>query len=124
MSLDFLRETARTLLLRFGTTVTLQRTLKGAYTPTTGVSASDTVTTYDVPATPLQGVRFTQVTGTLIQQGDMTVSLAAAALAEAAIEPNPDTDTLLVNGKTWKIIAVQPTYAQSQVALYECLVRA
>jgi hypothetical protein len=121
MSLDFLRNTANALLATFGKPVTLRRTIKGAYNPLTGVESSPTVTSYPVNTVPPQGVRFSQVNGTLVQSGDMVLMLSAEQLP---LIPSPETDEMVVDGQYWTVVAVNPVYAQTVVALYEVLIRA
>jgi hypothetical protein len=125
MGLDSLRYTVQSLIVALGKPMTLQRTIKGAYTPQTGTSGADTVTTYAVMGTPPAAAKLTQQPGSLIQAGDMLVSLSAAALEALPLgsDPNTETDVLIIDGNTWKIIAVSLVYIQSQIGLYELVLR-
>ena len=101
------------LIEKYGTSMILRRTVKGAYDPNTGTMAADTVTDH-----PCKGLfqDFTQqaskffygsgvLTDTLVKKDDELVLLSAKGLS---IAPESVTDTLVVGSITYQIVKAKP----------------
>lgn len=110
--------TADRLIARFGATATLRRS------ETTGGNAWDpgsgtTVTTdYSVTAVVLEYAN-RDIDGSLVQQGDKRVYVSAKGLpAIPAV-----TDTLVIDGTTYRIIGVKPLRPAAVTVLYDVQAR-
>ncbi len=126
MSLDVLRTTAQTLIVKFGKVMTLQHTVEGAYDPLTGVAGADTITSYVVHGTPPQAASFTQQPGSLIQAGDLMTTLPAVELETHGVDLGRETEaafSLVVDGVPWRLVEKRPLYLQSQIGMWEVVLR-
>lgn len=120
MSFDYSKSqaTALRLITKFGTTATIIR----AGTPT-GPDYNPT------PGTPVEYActvvydqwRADQIDGTLIQQGDLKILVAASGLA---IDPTPADTFKDGDGKEYAIINVMPLKPGGVVVMHEMNVRA
>lgn len=100
---------AQHLLKKYGRSMILKRTVSGAYDPTTGGTAADTVTTYDcfgliqyitrTSANQFYGT--TTLKETLIQKDDEMCFIAAKGLA---IVPKHPIDRLVVDSLEYNVM--------------------
>lgn len=88
-----------------GTTQVLRR-VGGTYNPTDGTTTSPTSTDYAIkligpPIQPTQN----KFPGTEIKQGDAAFLIQASGLT---VTPDTASDSLVIDGVTWKIVEVKP----------------
>ena len=113
------RATAYRLTQSFGKDVTLRRIAKTTYDPSTGAGGEDaTPVDYIVKVTPPSDYMLTDVGGTLIESGDMVVSMPAL---NAPVEPDEDTDKVIVDKEVWNVKAVGRLWSGELVAMYNLL---
>lgn len=126
MSFDMLRSLIADVIRpeRFGKAVTLQRTVRGIYNELTGTTGANTVTQYPMTVTPPAPVKITLASSTLVQQGDLACSAPAQQFDGLGIQtPSAETDELIIDAKTWKVISASPVYLSSTVGMYELVLR-
>jgi len=112
-----MRALGQRLVDAYGKPVTLRRTTS-TYDPATGTTSTST-TNYSVNGV-LEGYEDSRIDGTVVQAGDLRVTIPAQNLA---IAPSMETDALVIGSGTWTLVNVRPTYSGEQVAIYELQVR-
>ena len=113
MTLDAeMRDLAVELAEELGKAVTVQE-VESEYDPVAGKTV-ETVTDHDVYAAPPVAFNVRQLDSSVVQIGDQQLSIPAQSIA---IEPSTK-DRVLMDGETWQIQRVEPTYSGDQVALY------
>lgn len=112
-----MRALADDLTSEFGKTVTFVEVSK-TFDPSTG-STTETTTETTLASVPPQDFAFSEMDGSLIQQGDLVIGLPAKTVP---VEPTTQ-DRLKIDGDTWQIVAVRPVASGEQVALYNVQVR-
>lgn len=112
------RSAAANAIGQYGKTITYRAMSQGAYNPATGTATQASV---DTPCKGiLDGSKLGYKFGEgLVQGGDVSVLLAAAALPST---PAPG-DLVTIDGFDWVVIANRPTWSGDQIALHEVLVR-
>ena len=124
MAFDYtpLTETAAGLLLQFGQTVTLARTIPGAYDPVTGTYGPGTTETASVSAAILP-VGSDQVgqsygDGNMIRQDDRKAIIESAGFVV-------DTDATLTDaaGVVWNIEIANPVAPSGAAVIYKATLR-
>lgn len=123
MNLDALRTVIHSVIGQLSKPAVLQRTIKGAYTPQTGASAADVVTTYALRVTPPMSADFRNREGSLIQSGDLIVQIADLELTNLELTLTPQTDKILLDGITWTIVSHRPIYTQTLIGMHEVVLR-
>lgn len=115
---DRMSATALRLIERFGQTITLRDTVPGEYDPVTGGSTPET--TVDQPAQAIlqdyaiQQAGMSYAEGTVIQQGDKKILVAAQGLT-----PPQLTTTVLADGATWTIVNIKEINPAGTPLVYE-----
>lgn len=115
---DRMSATALNLIARFGQTITLRDTVPGEYDPVTGGSTPDVEV--DQPAQAilqdyaLQQAGMSYAEGTVIQQGDKKIMVAAQGLTPPAL-----TTTVLAGGATWTIVNIKEINPAGTPLVYE-----
>ena len=111
------RNTADTLLDKFGKSITLTSIVEGSYDPATGDMSANTTTntTHTAIVKDFNGVDF--VSG-VIQSGDRKVTIAALN----ATTPQP-ADKVTVDSEVYNVISVKSIWSGELAALYELQVR-
>lgn len=98
--------TAQEMIAEFGRSVTLRRNSEGTYNPATDAISGATTTDVAVQAVFTE-FKQKDIDGTLIQQGDKQVLVAAAALTSP-----PENNDILVDGsdqyRIIELMAIQP----------------
>lgn len=107
-----MRALAVDLINEYGKTIKLTREIT-TFDPSTGQTVT-TETDYSVVSTPPADFSRSRVDGTLIQQGDMYIEIAAQGLA---IAPE-DTDKVTIDGQVWSIVGISPVYSGELVTMY------
>ena len=114
MTLDAeMRDLAVDLAEELGKSVTVEEVTGSEYDPSAGTTV-ETTEAHDVHAAPPVAFSVQQLDSSVVQVGDQQLSIPAASLA---FEPTTD-DRVLMDGETWQIKRVEPTYSGEQVALY------
>ena len=111
------RAAAGRLLERYGTSVTLRHHQPGAYDPARGETAS-TWSEYSLSGL-VRDYRQDQVDGSLVQDGDREVILAA----QRGGEPPAPGDRLLLAGESYTIVQVKTLEPGGLALLHQCQVR-
>ena len=109
--------TAARLIQRFGSAVTMGRSVPGAYNPATGAPAAPTVTSQTVQAVVLD---FPQryIDGTLIRAGDRRVLVSAVGTTAPLAG-----DTLTWNSQALVVVSVKELGPAGTAVLYTLQVR-
>lgn len=119
MSFDYadLALTADELLVEFGASATLSRTIAGGYDPEAGISAEQSVDVQNITAVCIDyDAKF--IDGTLVLRGDKQVFMSAKD-----VTPPAAGDKFTWQGGEYSVIAVTPLAPAGIVALYELQVR-
>ena len=130
---DKLRNTGLRLLKKRGVAVTLRREQQGDYDPDTGTTATATVTDYacvglisniDSEAAN-QFYSTSTLRNSLIEKQDKMIILSALLLngETLSITPNPITDTLILKGVEYDVVAIVPLEPDGDAILYSIQVR-
>ena len=112
------RPLAVDLARQFGKTVTLVRVTGSTFDPSTGQTTETTDET-TFAAVPPQAFSFDRIDGSLVQSSDTLLGLPALSVPAA---PTLE-DKVKLDGHTWSIVQVQPTYSGELVALYQVQLR-
>jgi hypothetical protein len=118
MTLDVkARNTADTLLNKFGKLITLTSIAEGSYDPATGDMSANTTTntTHTAIIKDFNGVDF--ISG-VIQSGDRKVTIAALN----ATTPQPS-DKITIDSEVYQVVSVRHIWSGELPALYEMQVR-
>lgn len=115
-ALDRLRTTAKSLIDKFGKQVSLVRE-STTYNPATGQTTT-TSTSTTVNATPPKDFTAARIDGTLIQQGDTVIQIAAQGLDLGTPDTPQQSDKVTIDSSTWKIVQIGKVYSGEQIALY------
>ena len=108
---------AKKLIGDFGKTVTYKQ-LSSSYDASTGKTTSAETASSAVIAPPAP-YRQNRIDGSTIQNGDVTSSVAASAIAFVpAIGDRVD-----LNAVDWQVVGVNPVFSGELVALYELQLR-
>lgn len=116
-ALDSLGGTARDLLTRFGKDAVLRKAAR-VYSPTTG-KTTDVATDYAVVVGPPSPYRQGRVDGVLVRVGDAAVMMARDGAPAVPVSG----DRLVLDGQTWQVVNVSPTYSGQLVAVWELQLR-
>lgn len=116
---DRMAATALRLIERFGLTATLSEVTPGEYDPVTGVETGGATLTQTGQLILLdytaQEAGIINAAGSLVQQGDKKIMLAAKGLEW----PPTMTTTVLADGLTWTIINIKSTNPAGMPLVYE-----
>lgn len=116
---DRMAATALRLIGRFGLTATLSEVTPGEYDPVTGVETGGATLTQTGQLILLdytaQEAGIINAAGSLVQQGDKKIMLAAKGLEW----PPTMTTTVLADGLTWTIINIKSTNPAGMPLVYE-----
>ncbi|MBA5956242.1 hypothetical protein GIB64_02265 [Pseudomonas lactis] len=116
---DRMAATALRLIERFGLTATLSEVAPGEYDPVTGVETGGATLTQTGQLILLdytaQEAGIINAAGSLVQQGDKKIMLAAKGLEW----PPTMTTTVLADGLTWTIINIKSTNPAGTPLVYE-----
>ena len=93
---------------------------KGEYSPTAGTDSDDGVERHDAWGAAPTEYGIEQIDNEIVKAGDVRVVLNAAGLS---IEPQPDTDTLVIGGVAWSIVRVRQIRSEDEVVSYEVQAR-
>lgn len=124
MAYDYspLTETAAGLLLQFGQTVTLTRTIPGTYDPVTGTTTGATTATETASAAILP-VGANEV-GQQMGEGNMIRQDDRKAIIEATTVPVDNLQTLTdAAGVVWNIEVVNPVAPSGVAVIYKAILR-
>lgn len=117
-----LRGVAQTLAGKFGISGTLTRE-GGSYSASSGSVSSSTAThtVTGVIEQPREDEFGQQIgDGGTIRHGDLKYTIEAKGLS---VDPDPETDTVEVDGVTYALIGAKPIYSGEQVALWTLVIR-
>lgn len=116
---DRMAATALRLIERFGLTATLSEVTPGEYDPVTGVETGGATLTQTGQLILLdytaQEAGIINAAGSLVQQGDKKIMLAAKGLEW----PPTMTTTVLAGGLTWTIVNIKSTNPAGTPLVYE-----
>lgn len=112
-----MRAVAARLTATYGKAYTLKR-VTSTYSASTGKTVN-TETSYEVNGAPPKAYRIDQIDGTLVEDGDCMVLLAALGLA---VVPRT-ADVLDIDGVGWRIVRVRTVWSGEMAAAYEVQVR-
>ena len=116
---DRMAATALRLIERFGQAATLSEVSAGEYDPVTGIDSEPVTLTQPGQVILLdfteQEAGIINAAGSLVQQGDKKIMLAAKGLAW----PPTMTNTILVDGLTWTIVNIKSTNPAGTPLVYE-----
>ena len=115
-----MRSVAKTLINLFGGSVTIQRRVPGTYDPIAGTEGAETTTTHPVKASPPEPFATDRIDGTSILTTDLRMLLAAQS---APVVPDPKTDSVILDGVTYKLIRTSPIKSGDLVAAWELHLR-
>ena len=102
---------AKTLVGKFGKSITLTRVVPGAYDVTTGTTTNvETQSTIKAVVEEYKGI---ELKSELIQQGDKKITVPASGLTAPNLA-----DKLVIDGITFAIISLQNIYSGASIALY------
>jgi hypothetical protein len=107
------RATAGRLIRTFGKSATLRRVTR-AHDPATG-TATETVEDIAVKVSPPERFREALIDGTLVKAGDLRTHLPAEGLDVA---PEPARDRLVIDGRAWSLLRVDPVMSGERTAFY------
>lgn len=93
---------------------------KGEYSPTAGTDSDDGTERHDVWGASPTEYGIEQIDNEIVKVGDIRVVLNASGLS---IEPQPDTDTLVIGGVAWSIVRVRQIRSEDEVVSYEVQAR-
>lgn len=122
------RKTASRLLKKFGAAVTIHRTIKGEYEPSTGDHGPDTVLEWSPFAvrTQLQKEYLTlggddgTRDGTRIEVGDMQILVDCQGHPHI---PQVGDEVEFADGETWRVVQDIPVSPAGTVVLYKGVIR-
>jgi len=110
------RSLADRLIDKFGKTVVIRRTTRTAYDGATGTGGDENAPVdYTVKVTPPTEFTLKRIDGTLIEEGDEVVSVAALNLA---IVPDKAIDVVVQDSEIWKMQQVGRLWSGELVATY------
>jgi hypothetical protein len=116
---DRMAATAWRLIERFGQAATLSEVTAGEYDPVTGIDSEPVTLTQPGQVILLdytvQEAGIINAAGSLVQQGDKKIMLAAKGLAW----PPTMTTTIFVDGLTWTIVNIKSTNPAGTPLVYE-----
>lgn len=116
---DRMAATALRLIAQFGQTATLTETTEGEYDPVTGIGTDPVTLTQSGQAILLdytvQEAGIINASGSLVQQGDKKIMLAAKGLTW----PPTLVTTILADGLTWTIVNIKSTNPAGTLLVYE-----
>lgn len=116
---DRMAATALRLIERFGQAATLSEVTAGEYDPVTGIDSEPVTLTQPGQVILLdytmQEAGIINAAGSLVQQGDKKIMLAAKGLEW----PPAMTTTILADGQTWTIVNVKSTNPAGTPLVYE-----
>lgn len=118
-ALDTLVPKALALVNRLGKTVAFKVPASQTYNPATGVVTETGSTDVSAVVTPPSAYHVRLVDGDMIRQGDVKVSVPASGLS---FTPVPG-QKVVIDSKTWHVVAVRPVYTGELIALYELQLR-
>jgi hypothetical protein len=107
------RATAERLIRRFGKSATIRRAAR-TFDTATG-KTTHTVEEFTVKVSPPERFREDLIDGTLVRAGDLRAHLPAEGLD---IVPEPVRDRIIIDGKPWSLLRVDPVMSGEQAALY------
>lgn len=111
-----LRPLALSIIAKYGKPITFRKNSDATYDAATG-TANSTNTTYPVKAT-IENVKVTFYGSSLVQQGDLSVLIAALGIPE----PKPG-DQVAIDGRDRAVVDVTTFLSGELPALYRLLVR-
>lgn len=119
-----MQNTASGLLKRFGMTVTIRRTIPGAYNPGTGESEAPSVKEW-TPSVVKSAITEEMLSGTTtggsrIMVGDMQLLVDCQ---RQPFTPEKGDKVLFPNGETWTIMQDMPVEPAGVVVLYQGIIR-
>lgn len=109
------RPLADQLINQLGKAAIIRRIDPGTVDPVTGVPSGGSTTDHNVKVTPPSRYRMELVAEALVQADDFECSVAALDLT---IEPDVETDKLVLDGEQFAVKGVQPVYSGELVAYY------
>lgn len=110
------RNLADRLIDKFGKTVVIRRTTRTAYDGAAGTGGDENApVNYTVKVTPPTDFMFKRIDGTLVEEGDEVVSVAALNLA---ITPDATIDVVIQDTVLWRIRQVGRLWSGELVATY------
>jgi len=112
-----MRALGQRLVGTYGKSVTLRRTTS-SFDPSTGQTTEST-TDYATSGV-LENYADSRTDGTLIQTGDLQVTVPALNLS---VTPDQETDSLMIDSEAWTIVNLSRIYSGEQQALYQMQVR-
>lgn len=110
------RASSKRLIDKLGKALTVVRE-EQTYDPSTGQTTT-TETTVSVNATPPKDYTTARIDGTLIEQGDTVIQIAAKGLDLGTPDAPQDTDKVDIDGNRWGIVQIGRVYSGDQIALY------
>ena len=122
---DELLPDVATIVTDLGRSATLtEARVPGDYNPLTG-AVSGTPDSHTVLITPPAPYESRFVGGDLVQAGDSVVLLSARLLANTVpAVPDPDVGwTVLIDTKTWRVVASNPIWSGAQICAFELQLR-
>lgn len=111
-----MRDVAVELIDEFGKAITVIRESQ-TYDPATGQTVT-TSTEVPVNAAPPRDFTLARIDGTLIQQGDTVVQVAAKGLDLGTPDAPQATDKVEIDGTRWGIVQIGKVYSGDLIALY------
>jgi hypothetical protein len=116
MNYNTLKDTAKSLLAKFGQSMTLVKNSAQSYNPTTGANTATAVSTTDIGVIMPYGDGVSSSPDSLIQQGDQQVFI------QLSVVPAP-TDRLTVGAVTYNVVSVSAIEPAGINVLYELQIR-
>lgn len=113
---SILKNTANSLLVKFGQSVTISRNSAGSYNTSTGTSVITTTTQNSRGALFDYGLG--EIDGTLILKGDKKMLLSAVGITKPFVN-----DVVSANGSVFTILSVNETNPANSVVMYELQLR-
>lgn len=92
------------------------------YGSQTGPGGS-TVQTFEVLCSPPTGYSPEEVDGTRIQSGDLEMIVPVLNIPDEMGTPNIETDTVSIDGHTWRIVRIEPLRGGDEIADYTLQLR-
>lgn len=113
-----MRAVAARLIAKFGKSVSLTTLGTNSYDVTTGDSTPASTKTKTLKGIVRAPTQYEYDSGTAAS-GDSYFIVSALGL----ITPPDLGDKFVIDGATWKIVSVEPTFSGEQVAIYTCHLR-
>lgn len=115
------KNTAYRLIAKYGKSMTLTETTRGAKNFDTGVTASGTATEYSIKGAIMEYTS-REIDGKTVKFGDKKILTYAKDLP-TTLDSSAYLYTLTISSAVWNVVTINPGYSGEDIAYYELQVR-